>query len=136
MAATAPFEELTKASSVELANCGSSQLGQWAKLKVVIKSLFIYCDNTNKRPKRKAPAPQCFTSAWRMVMGAGTGGIVSLLRSTEQRCLQSLLVDLRSQRMERGRDSTRKAKSDGKKCLSQGLLIKKKKKKKKKKDPK
>lgn len=32
--------------------------------------------------------------------------------------------------MERGRDSTRKAKSDGKKCLSQGLLIKKKKKKK------
>lgn len=61
-------------------------------------------------------------------MGAGTGGIVSLLRSTEQRCLQSLFVDLRSQRMERGRDSTRKAKSDGKKCLSQGFLIKKKKK--------
>lgn len=30
-----------------------SQLIQWAKMKITIKSLFTYCDNISKRPKRK-----------------------------------------------------------------------------------
>lgn len=37
-------------------------------------------------------------------LAAETGVIFALLRGTEQRCLRSLLMYLRSQRMERGKD--------------------------------
>lgn len=43
---------------------GCGQLGQWAKLRVIFKSLFTYCDRANRRQK-VALVPQYFIfSPW------------------------------------------------------------------------
>lgn len=70
---------------------GCGQLGQWANLTVIVKSLFTYCDRASRRQK-VALGPKCFIFShgtapgkvrWISAGGSGGGGLSLLLRIPE-----------------------------------------------------